>query len=156
MTYKQCYRIQLGVTALLAALGLFVSDKILRSTTCPPILSPVHDFGCEQHLNFLLAVNAGFFLKSLIVVAFILMLFPERAFKWWRGFALLAVPFSLWWINWTAGQNVLGGGFFTTTGISDIVGYVFSGITLVIVLSALIVEYVKKSSVRKSGKGEAT
>ena len=40
-----------------------------------------------------------FFLKSLIIVPLILIFFTERVFKWWKWFALIAVPFLIWNLN---------------------------------------------------------
>jgi hypothetical protein len=38
----------------------------------------------------------SFFLKSIIITTIILMFLPERAFKWWRWFAVVAIPFLMW------------------------------------------------------------
>lgn len=38
----------------------------------------------------------GFLLKSVIISALILMLLPERAFRWWRWFAVVAIPLFAW------------------------------------------------------------
>lgn len=38
------------------------------------------------------ALYWGFFPKSIIGTAILLMFFPERAFKWWRWFAIVSAP----------------------------------------------------------------
>ena len=61
---------------------------ILLTTTCPAQPDP----SCQHYMSTLLAFDSGFFLKSIVLVALVLLFFSARVFKWWLWSALVVIP----------------------------------------------------------------
>ena len=86
---------------------------------------------------------SGFFLKAIITSSFLLLFFPERAFKWWRWFALFAIPYAIWDIATTktdSGLFLLGSSPQLT---SDIDGALFLGATILIAIATIVYNHFK-------------
>jgi hypothetical protein len=130
----------LGIVAI-AGGGLFALYLLLYK-----ILSGLYvwcadkDVVCMQNMESLDAFYSGLFLKSIIVVAFLLLFFPERAFKWWRWFALVAIPFLGWWIFAQEGGFF---GVFDQLAASKVSGYFFFVASFLIAISASFYNYLK-------------
>ena len=127
----------LGVIALTGAVfGVFylINNKdFLNLANC--------DFGtlgCMDKVEIFDAFYSGFFLKLIILSAFLLLFFPERAFKWWRWFALIAVPLLSWWII------VEDAEYFGHRTASNFSGIGFFAVSLLISLSASVFDFIKK------------
>jgi hypothetical protein len=89
--------------------------------------------------------NEGYFLKAVLVGSLLLLFFPERAFKWWRWFAVFAVPYVVWDIATT---ETHGSGLFAGLGqspqlSSTIDGGLFLLASLLLALSATIYNHFK-------------
>ncbi len=54
------------------------------------------DIACGQRLSMLAAFTWDFFPKAIILSTLLIMCFPERVFRWWRWFALVAMPYAVW------------------------------------------------------------
>lgn len=92
---------------------------------------------CNNYINTLDGFVRAPFILSVVVSAIFLMFFSERAFRWWRWFAIISVPTLAWWI---------------TTAVGEIFGHsvasLFSGVffavgTIFIAISASIYNYFK-------------
>ena len=100
---------------------------------------------CLGRAETLYTLYRGFFLKSIIITSILLMLFPERAFKWWRWFAMFAVPLVLYGLNGPSSS----GSLFSQQVMSDFLGYIFLGISLLIAITATAFDFIKKRRISK-------
>jgi hypothetical protein len=127
------YRKWLLGVAVLAGVALFLLDKILRNTTCPASF----DAGCENYTDILFAFDAGYFIKTILVVSLSLLFFPERAFKWWRWFAIISIPLLAWWMI------PPGGDFFGRQAVDKVSALFFIVGSILIALAAIIYNHLK-------------
>ena len=134
------YRLQLGGIAFACAMvwiGVYVTLK--QTTNCLP-----SDLACSHLLSVLAAFAWDLLLKSVIVTALVLMFFPERVYKWWRWFALIAIPYAVWDIITTKTNisDFLGGSSPRTTSDHD--GVFFASLSVSIVIAAMFFEKIKR------------
>lgn len=124
------YRLWLLGVGILAFVVLLSTDTVLRSTTCPTQFYS----GCEHYTDVLFGFNSGFFLKSIIITTLILMALPERAFKWWRWFAVVAISFMSWEIYTTEthGSGLFMGLSSSPRLTSDLAGALFLSLSAAI------------------------
>ena len=134
------YRLQLGGIVFACAivwLGVYVN--LNQTTDC---LSS--DLACSHLLSVLGAFAWDLFLKSVVATALVLMFLPERVYKWWGWFALIAIPYAVLDIV-TTKTNIsgfLGGSSPRTTSDHD--GVFFTSLSVSIVIAAIFFEKIKR------------
>ncbi len=96
----------------------------------------VHE--CLDKIDILYAFYFGYFIKSILLVSVILLFLPERAFKWWRWFAMPSIPLLVRWII------IEDSDFFGHEGANFYSGFFFLVFSLLIAIVATIVNYLKK------------
>ena len=128
----------LGVLVLtgLVWAGLYL---VLQTTNCLP-----SDLACSHLLSVLTAFVWDLLLKSVIVIAMVLMFLPERVYKWWRWFALIAIPYAVWDIiaTKTNVSDFLGGSSPRTTSDHD--GVFFASLSMSIVIAAMFFDKIRR------------
>ena len=127
------YRKWLLGIGVIAGVGLFLIDKILRNTTCPASF----DASCENYTDLLFVFDSGYFIKAIILIALLFLFFPERVFKWWRWFAIASIPLLAWWIIIEDAE------FFGHLAASKASGVFFFVASILIAISAIISNYLK-------------
>ena len=105
---------------------------VLQKTNCLQ-----YDFSCDNFTNILAVFTWGYFIKSIFLTSLVLFVFPERAFKWWKWFAIVSIPLLTWWII------PPGGYFFGRQAADKISALLFFGVSLLIAVSAAIYNYFK-------------
>jgi len=111
------------------------------------------DMSCSHLLDIYAAFTWDFFLKAIIVSSFLLLFFSKRAFKWWRWFALVAIPYAVWDIATTKTDY---GWFLSGSSpqlTSDIDGALFLVATLLIAITVITYGYFKNR--RENKKSES-
>lgn len=96
---------------------------------------------CNDYINILDAFVRAPFIPSLIFTSFLFLFFSERAFKWWRWFAIVIIPILTWWIM-TEDSELFGHG--TASYFS---GMFFLVISTLIAISSAIYNHFKLRSV---------
>jgi hypothetical protein len=89
--------------------------------------------------------NFGFGLKAVIITSIIFLFLSARAFRWWKWFALVAIPIGVWDIITTKSGNYFPG---SPDVASNIDGEIFLGISILIAIIATIYDFFEK---RKKG-----
>jgi hypothetical protein len=92
---------------------------------------------CNNYINILDGFVRGPFILSVIISALFLLFFPERAFKWWRWFAIISIPILVWWITTSIGE------FFGPQSASLFSGVFFAVMTILIAISAAAYNHLK-------------
>ncbi len=120
----------LGVIAWLSA--YFMSQKI----DCTQ-----GTISCNDYINTLDALCRPPFILFLFFTPFLFLFFSERAFKWWKWFAIIIIPILTWWIM-TEDSELFGHG--TASYFS---GIFFLVISTLIAISSAIYNHFKLRSV---------
>ena len=110
---------------------LFLVDIILRSTTCPAIF----DVDCENFTDVFFVFDSGYFLKSVLLFSFALLFLSERAFKWWKWFAIASFPVLVWWII------PPGGDLFDRQAADKVSALFFLSVSILIAISASVYNF---------------
>jgi hypothetical protein len=92
---------------------------------------------CNNYINTLDGFVRAPFIPSVILSSFFLLFFNERAFKWWKWFAVIGIPILVWWITTAVGE------FFGHQAASLFSGVFFATVTILIAFSATAYNYFK-------------
>jgi len=92
---------------------------------------------CLNKVEILHIFYFGYFIKSILLVSVFLLFLPERAFKWWRWFAIVSIPLLAWWIINASGD------LFGHQGTDKASAFFFLVFSLLIAIVATIVNYFK-------------
>lgn len=142
------YRWQLGGIAVLGAASVGVISFLVRPgfvishcgadtaflSNCSLLWSKVIDGG----------FHSGFFLKAVVVASVLLMLLPERVYKYWKWFALISVPLAVWDIATTKTTlNMVGSSPQSTSNIDSLF---FLAMSTSVALMAVFLGYEREHS----------
>jgi hypothetical protein len=127
----------LGV-ALVAGSVLALLFVILYKKSLGFIFSCGHnDASCMNNVAIVNTLYWGYFIKSILITSLILLFFPERAFKWWRWFAIVSIPLFTWWMI------PPGGDFFGRQAVDKVSAFLFLVVSILIAISATTYNYLK-------------